>query len=160
MLGGGDWGEDRLVPDAVRAVDASQPLKLRNPRAVRPWQHVLSPLSGYLLLAQALSQWPDRRAARAWNFGPSADDAQPVSWIVQRLAALWDGQLAWQPDHSANPPEASHLALDSSAAEQQLGWRPACGLDEALQLVVEWHRALHDGEDMRDVSLGQIARVG
>ena len=160
VLGGGDWGEDRLVPDAVRAVDASQPLKLRNPRAVRPWQHVLSPLSGYLLLAQALSQWPDRRAARAWNFGPSADDAQPVSWIVQRLAALWDGQLAWQPDHSANPHEASHLALDSSAAEQQLGWRPACGLDEALQLVVEWHRALHDGEDMRDVSLGQIARVG
>jgi CDP-glucose 4,6-dehydratase len=159
VLGGGDWGEDRLVPDAVRAVENSQPLKLRNPRAVRPWQHVLSPLSGYLRLAQALSQWPDRHAARAWNFGPSVGDAQPVSWIVERLAALWDGQLAWQPDHSANPPEASHLALDSSAAEQQLGWRPACELEQALELVVAWHRAHRNGQDMRRLSLEQITQL-
>ena len=160
VLGGGDWGEDRLVPDALRAVQAGRPLKLRNPRAVRPWQHVLSPLSGYLLLAQELAQGPDRHAARAWNFGPPAADAQPVSWIVQRLAQLWDGQLQWQPDDAANPPEASHLALDSSAAEQLLGWRPAWGLGQALQLVVDWHRALQDGRDMRDVSLRQIGLVG
>jgi CDP-glucose 4,6-dehydratase len=160
VLGGGDWGEDRLVPDALRAVQARQPLKLRNPLAVRPWQHVLSPLSGYLRLAQELATGPHRHAARAWNFGPPAAEAQPVSWIVHRLAQLWDGQLQWQPDDAPNPPEASHLALDSSAAEQLLGWRPTSGLDEALRLVVEWHRSLEGGEDMREVSLGQIDRVG
>lgn len=159
VLGGGDWGEDRLVPDAVRAVESGQQLKLRNPSAVRPWQHLLSPLSGYLRLAQALSQRPHQHLDRAWNFGPPAGDAQPVNWIVERLAALWDGELAWQPDRGDNPPEASYLALDSTAAEQQLGWRPACGLEQALQLVVAWHQAHRRGEDMRHVSLAQIAQI-
>jgi CDP-glucose 4,6-dehydratase len=159
VLGGGDWGEDRLVPDSVRAVHSGQPLKLRNPHAVRPWQHVLSPLAGYLRLAQALALGPQREAARAWNFGPPAEDARAASWIVERLAELWDGELVWQLDHAVNPPEAGHLALDSSAAERLLGWRPACGLEDALKLVVEWHRAHRAGEDMRQVSLSQIASV-
>jgi CDP-glucose 4,6-dehydratase len=159
VIGGGDWGEDRLVPDAVRAVDTGQPLQLRNPQAVRPWQHVLSPLSGYLRLAQALSQRPDRQLARAWNFGPSAADAQPVSWIVERLAALWDGQFTWQLDSDENPPEAGYLALDCTAAERQLGWTPVCGLERALQLLVAWHRAHRAGQEMRGVSLAQIAAV-
>jgi CDP-glucose 4,6-dehydratase len=160
VIGGGDWGEDRLVPDTVRAVEAGEPLKVRNPRAVRPWQHVLSPLSGYLRLAEALSQGPGGQAARAWNFGPPARDARPVSWIVERLAELWGGQLRWQLDEGANPPEAGHLELDSGAAERLLGWRPAWQLEDALELVVEWHRDHRRGEDMRRVSLAQIGSVG
>ncbi|MGO9759801.1 MAG: CDP-glucose 4,6-dehydratase [Solirubrobacteraceae bacterium] len=156
VIGGGDWGEDRLVPDAVRAVDAGQPLLVRNPAAVRPWQHVLSPLGGYLRLAEALAQGADG-APGAWNFGPAQDDVRPVSWIVERLAELWRGELSWRLDEAENPPEAGHLALDSSAAERVLGWRPACSLQQALELVVEWHRAHRRGEDMRRVSLAQIA---
>jgi CDP-glucose 4,6-dehydratase len=170
VIGGGDWGEDRLVPDAVRAVDAGVPLLVRNPAAVRPWQHVLSPLGGYLRLAEVLAQpgglvapsgeAPARPgdAATAWNFGPAQDDVRPVSWIVRRLAELWGGELSWRVDEGENPPEAGHLALDSSAAERVLGWRPACSLEDALELVVEWHRAHRAGEDMRRVSLEQIAR--
>ncbi len=160
VLGGGDWGEDRLVPDTVRAVERGEPLKVRNPGAVRPWQHVLSPLSGYLRLAEELAQGPPREAARAWNFGPSAGDERPVSWIIERLQELWQGELEWQQDERENPPEAGHLALDSSAAEALLGWRPAWQLSEALELVVAWHRAHRRGEDMRQVGLEQIARLG
>jgi CDP-glucose 4,6-dehydratase len=160
VLGGGDWGEGRLLPDCVRAVESAQPLELRNPHAIRPWQHVLNPLGGYLRLAQALVQGPsgqDRQAARAWNFGPPAHDARTASWIVERLAQLWGGELTWQPDDRANPPETRSPELDSSAAQRLLGWSPACGLDEALALVVAWHRAHRDGQDMRRVSLAQIA---
>jgi CDP-glucose 4,6-dehydratase len=189
VIGGGDWGEDRLVPDAIRAVDSGQPLQVRNPGAVRPWQHVLSPLSGYLRLAEALahgdapdaagalarcgeaggspgarvssSEAPPRsaEATGAWNFGPAADDVRPVSWIVERLAELWGGELRWRPDDSENPPEAGHLALDSSAAEALLGWRPSCSLGDALELIVEWHRAQRSDADMREASLAQIARI-
>jgi CDP-glucose 4,6-dehydratase len=154
VIGGGDWGEDRLVPDSVRAVEGGQPLAVRNPNAVRPWQHVLSPLAGYLVLAQALARGED--ASGAWNFGPAATDVQPVSWIVRRLAELWDGELRWQLDGGEHPPEAGHLALDSSAAERALGWHPRWSLDEALELLVDWHRAHRRGEDMRSVSLAQI----
>ena len=160
VVGGGDWGEDRLVPDTVRAVEAGTPLKLRNPRAVRPWQHVLSPLSGYLRLAEALSKDGGREAARAWNFGPPELDARPVSWIIERLAELWAGELTWELDERANSPEAGHLALDSGAAERTLGWRPACELEQALGLTVQWHRAHRRGEDMRALSLAQIASLG
>jgi CDP-glucose 4,6-dehydratase len=159
VIGGGDWGEDRLVPDTIRAVDSGESLELRNPHAVRPWQHVLSPLGGYLCLAQELAQADGAQAARAWNFGPPADDARPVSWIVERLAELWEGELSWQLDERANPPEAGHLELDSSAAERLLGWRPTWRLEHALELVVAWHRAHRRGEDMRSVSLAQIATM-
>ena len=157
VIGGGDWGEDRLLPDILRAVDTAEPLLVRNPRAVRPWQHVLSPLGGYLRLARELCLGTG--AARAWNFGPRAEDEQTVSWIVQRTAALSGGELLWRVDEGANPPEAGHLALDSSAAERELGWRPACDLEGALGLVVAWHAAHRRGEDMRTVSLAQIERL-
>jgi CDP-glucose 4,6-dehydratase len=157
VIGGGDWGEDRLVPDAIRAVESGESLRVRNPRAVRPWQHVLSPLAGYLRLAETL--WRGPAGARAWNFGPRPADEQPVSRVVQRLAELWDGELEWELDECANPPEAGHLALDSGDAERELEWRPVCDLDAALALTVAWHRAQREGEDMRRVSLAQIDQV-
>jgi CDP-glucose 4,6-dehydratase len=157
VIGGGDWGEDRLLPDAVRAVESGEPLKVRNPQAVRPWQHVLNPVSGYLRLAEAL--W-DGAPARAWNFGPPEEDVRTVSWIVERLGALWDGALGWEIDGGPNPLEAGHLALDSGDAERLLGWRPAWHLEDALERLVEWHRAQGRGEDMRRMSLEQIARFG
>jgi CDP-glucose 4,6-dehydratase len=156
VIGGGDWGQDRLIPDIVRAVAAGVPLRVRNPRAVRPWQHVLNPLSGYLLLAEHLWRSPD--AARAWNFGPPAEDCRDVSWIVQRLAALWQGAFSWERDERPHPPEAAQLALDSSAAEHDLGWRCAWDLEEALERIVEWHRAHSRGEDLRGLSLTHIER--
>ncbi len=164
VIGGGDWGEDRLVPDAVRAVETGAPLLVRNPHAVRPWQHVLSPLSGYLQLAEALARGKTAAAEAGqdqgtWNFGPEEADARPVSWIVQRLTELWSGELEWRLDDAGNPPEADHLALDSSAAERQLDWRPLWPLPQALELVVEWHQAHRRGEDMRRASLAQIAKV-
>jgi CDP-glucose 4,6-dehydratase len=157
VIGGGDWGEDRLIADAMRALERSEALPVRNPHAVRPWQHVLNPLAGYLMLAQAL--WSDPGAAQAWNFGPSAGDARTVGWILERLGELWGGALDWKLDERANPPEAHHLALDSSKAERELQWRPSWELDDALALVVEWHRAHRAGEAMRAVSLAQIGRL-
>lgn len=158
VIGGGDWGEDRLIPDVVRALQAGEPLRVRNPHAVRPWQHVLNPLAGYLRLAEEL--WRTSDAARAWNFGPREEDVRPVSWIVERLGALWGGALEWQLDQAANPPEAGHLSLDSSAAESGLGWAPAWDLQQALEKIVEWHEARRAGEDMRSVSLRQIGEFG
>jgi CDP-glucose 4,6-dehydratase len=156
VIGGGDWGEDRLLADIVRAVQAGEPVQVRNPHSVRPWQHVLNPLNGYLRLAEEL--WHTGDVARAWNFGPREGDARPVQWIVERLAALWGGELRWELDAAANPPEAPYLALDSSAAERGLAWSPGWDLDETLRSVVEWHEAHRGGEDMRRVSLGQIER--
>jgi CDP-glucose 4,6-dehydratase len=154
VIGGGDWGQDRLLPDIMRAAGSGEPVRVHNPSAVRPWQHVLNPLSGYLLLAQELCR--DAGAARAWNFGPAAQDERTVGWIVERLAELWDGELLWEVDEGENPPEAAHLAVDSTLAERALGWRPAWDLDEALTRLVEWHRAQLRGEQMRAVTLGQI----
>jgi CDP-glucose 4,6-dehydratase len=161
VIGGGDWGEDRLLADAVRAVERDEPLRVRNPRAVRPWQHALSPLAGYLRLAERLAAGGDaaRGAARAWNFGPAAADERTVGELVERLVALWDGALRAEVDAGPHPAEAAHLALDSGAAEAQLGWRPLCDLERALALVVEWHAAQRAGADMRGVSLGQIAAL-
>jgi CDP-glucose 4,6-dehydratase len=117
---------------------------------------VLNPLSGYLLLAEHL--WRSPSAARAWNFGPAAADTRAVSWVVRRLAALWDGAFAWERDAERAPLEAGQLALDSSAARRELGWRPAWDLAQALERLVEWHRAQLEGADMRALSLAQIER--
>jgi CDP-glucose 4,6-dehydratase len=155
VIGGGDWGEDRLIPDVVRAVESGRPVRVRNPESVRPWQHVLNPLSGYLRLAERL--WRGE-GDRAWNFGPPEAEARPVSWIVEQLGELWGGALRWELDPSSNPPEAGRLRLDSSDAERHLGWRPAWDLEHGLELLVDWHRAQLGGEDMRGVSLAQIAR--
>jgi CDP-glucose 4,6-dehydratase len=154
VIGGGDWGEDRLIPDVMRAAVAGEPVEIRNPGATRPWQHVLNPLSGYLLLAQTL--WSDVDAATAWNFGPPEGEAKPVSWIVERLDALWPGGLRWEHDAGEHPHEATYLKVDSSRARARLGWAPRWDLEQTLAAVVEWYAALRDGADMRAVTLAQL----
>lgn len=155
VIAGGDWGLDRLVPDAVRAAAESAPLRVRNPEAVRPWQHVLNPLSGYLRLAEVL--WHDPTQAYGWNFGPDEADARPVAWVVERLVELWDGPLEWQPDPGPHPRETQWLRLDSTRARERLGWRPGWNLEEGLARTVDWYRAAASGNDMRETSLAQIA---
>jgi CDP-glucose 4,6-dehydratase len=154
VIGGGDWGADRLLPDIMRATLAGRAIDIRNPGATRPWQHVLNPLSGYLVLAQAL--WDDPTAATAWNFGPAERDAQPVARLLERLDALWPGGLRWDHDTGAHPHEATFLKVDSSRARARLGWSPRWDLDAALASIVEWYLALREGADMRAVSLGQV----
>lgn len=163
VIGGGDWSEDRLVPDAMRAFTAGRELVVRNPEAIRPWQHVIEPLAGYLMLAQALAtgaDWP----ARAWNFGPSPDQCYRVTEVVERIAARWGGRPRWRVGRNAaeGPHEAMLLTLDSSAAAERLGWRPALGLDEALDLTVDWYRAWADAASstvLRDTMAAQIETV-
>jgi len=154
VIGGGDWGEDRLVPDIMRAALAGEQVRVRNPNSIRPWQHVLNPLSGYLVLAQALWQAPEH--ACGWNFGPPEQDARPVGWIVERLSELWAGDLRWALDDGPHPHEARYLKLDSSRARARLGWRALMGLEEALAATVEWYSQLHAGADMHAVTVGQI----
>ena len=155
VIGGGDWAEDRLISDVVRNFSAGKPVPIRNPDAVRPWQHVLDALSGYLILAERLYDEP-RRLADGFNFGPAADDARTVGDIVEHMAKLWGG--GWTKDPQAGPHEAQLLMLDASKARVVLGWRPRLTLDDALAWVVEWHRAHGAGRDMRAVTLEQIER--
>jgi CDP-glucose 4,6-dehydratase len=154
VIGGGDWGQDRLVPDIMQAALAGESVRIRNPNSIRPWQHVLSPLSGYLVLAQAL--WESPEHASGWNFGPVDHDARPVGWIVERLAELWPTELRSVLDDGPHPHEARYLKLDSSRARTHLGWHPMVGLDSTLQSIVEWYRSLRDEEDMQAITLGQI----
>jgi CDP-glucose 4,6-dehydratase len=148
VIGGGDWGEDRLVPDIVRAQDAGEPVRVRNPHAIRPWQHVLNPLSGYLRLAEVAHREPGAR--RAFNFGPADEDARPVGWIVERLA---DRVVT---DPGPHPHEAHWLKLDSSLARERLGWRPRWDLAEGLDRTAAWYRAHRDGADARATTLAQL----
>ena len=155
VIGGGDWAADRLLPDFLRALDAGETLTIRSPEAIRPWQHVLEPLSGYLALAEALIT-SGAQAAEAWNFAPVDDDARTVGWILDRLAARVP-KLRWQCDASPQPHEANYLKLDSSKARAHLGWAPRWRLDKALDMTVDWHRDWQQGGDMQVVSLAQIA---
>jgi CDP-glucose 4,6-dehydratase len=154
VIGGGDWGEDRLIPDVMRGALAGTPIDIRRPDAVRPWQHVLNPLSGYLMLAAAA--WEDAAQATAFNFGPPDDDARPVQWIVDRLAERWPDPLDWRIDPGPHPHEATWLKLDSSRARARLGWRPTWALGEGLDAIVEWYLALRDGADVREQTTAQI----
>ena len=155
VIGGGDWGEDRLIPDMVRAVMAGEPLQIRRPGAVRPWQHVLNPLSGYIALAEALMESDDR--AEGWNFGPSIDDAKPVSFLVERLAELWPTPIEWEIGNGDHPHEAHFLSLDSSKARELLGWWPGWDLEAGLDATVAWFTLLLVQGDMRALTLQQIA---
>ncbi len=157
VIGGGDWAEDRLIPDLVRAFEAGAAPLIRSPDAVRPWQHVLEALGGYLMIAERLLEG-DSRFAEGWNFGPSDEDARPVSWIVERMRAAWgEGASNSLPDTGPRPHEAGLLRLDCSKARAALGWQPALRLEQALERVVAWHRAVAAGKDARRVTLAQIA---
>jgi CDP-glucose 4,6-dehydratase len=155
VIGGGDWGADRLVPDIIRAMLAGQRPLIRSPRSVRPWQHVLEALSGYLLIAQKLLEGRDECAC-GWNFGPADEDARPVSWIVETMLEAF-GAEGWDKPEGAQPHEATLLKLDTSKARSELGWRPAMDLGAALATTAEWHRDVHAGADAREVSLRQLA---
>jgi CDP-glucose 4,6-dehydratase len=154
LVGGGDWGRDRLIPDMMRGALAGRPIPLRDPEAVRPWQHVLNALSGYLLLAEALHASP--AASGGWNFGAPHGDARPVRWIADRLTELWPGELRWEPAPGPHPRQPLVHALDSAKARAQLGWEPVWDLEAALVSLVAWYDALRAGADMRAVTLGQI----
>ena len=157
VIGGGDWALDRLIPDCVRALGAGRPILVRSPNAVRPWQHVLEPLRGYLMLAEALWREPAAHA-EGWNFGPGEDDARPVSWIVSRMVERWGPGAAWETTGGPHPHEATHLRVDSSKARARLGWTPRLGLSDGLDWTVEWFRRYHSGEDAGRVALDQIDR--
>lgn len=157
VIGGGDWGIDRLVPDILRSIVAGSPVKIRRPNAIRPWQHVLEPLSGYLLLAEKLAS-AGARYATAWNFGPDDADAKPVRWLTENLIERWGPPARWEPDDAAYQHEAHFLRLDCHQARADLGWKPRLPLPQALDWIVEWHQALAAGEDMRSLCLAQISR--
>jgi CDP-glucose 4,6-dehydratase len=157
VIGGGDWARDRLIPDLMRAVLEGRSARVRSPSSIRPWQHVLNPLAGYLVLSQAL--WSSGQFAGGWNFGPAEEDARTVRWIVQRMAASWPRRLMWAEDAESDLSavhEARYLKLDSSRARSLLGWQPQWGLGEGLDATVAWYRALRAGEDMAAVTVDQI----
>jgi len=157
VIGGGDWSEDRLVPDIVRSVQAGRPVWIRHPHAVRPWQHVADPLNGYLVLAERM--WADPAGfAEAWNFGPSPDDAWPVARVTEALLARWEGAPAWQPEPGDHPHEAATLILDAAKARARLGWHPRWDIARAIAETVDWYRDQIAGADMRKATLAQIER--
>ena len=155
VIGGGDWANDRLIPDILAAFERKVPVNIRNPHAIRPWQHVLEPLRGYLSLAEMLYTG-GAHYAEAWNFGPNDEDSKPVGWIVDKLADIWGKDAAWVIDEGDHPHEASYLKLDISKARARLDWHPALRLDEALKLIVTWTQERLAGSDVRALSLGQI----
>ena len=155
VIGGGDWAADRLVPDIVRALLAGELPQIRNPDSIRPWQHVLDALSGYLLVAERLLEGRDQFAC-GWNFGPSDDDTQPVRWIVDRMLSAWGSDLQWEQPKLVQPHEAVLLKLDCSKARGELGWKPRLRLEDALRKVVEWHSEVANGGDAREISRRQL----
>jgi CDP-glucose 4,6-dehydratase len=155
VIGGGDWAADRLIPDIVRALGGGERPLIRNPKAVRPWQHVLEPLRGYVMLAERLHAGA-AGFAEGWNFGPEQSDALPVDGIVERMCALYGRPGAWDAPGVTGVHEAGLLRLDVDKAARELGWRPALSIDGALERVVDWHRRVDAGEDAQAVTLQQI----
>ena len=155
VIGGGDWAEDRLIPDIIRAFQNNKEVVIRNPKSTRPWQHVLEPLSGYLKLAEQLEKNGDQYA-EAWNFGPAEKDARPVQWIVEKMAKLWGENANWINDKSEHPHEANYLKLDCSKAHMKLNWYPRWDLSETLLRIVEWHKLKDAHNNYRKLCLTQI----
>lgn len=158
VIGGGDWSPDRLVPDCLAALSRGESVAIRNPRATRPWQHVLEPLSGYLLLAERLHREDGQGVAEAWNFGPEIGDVQPVSTVVDHLVRLWGGTSRWHLVEGAQPHEAGLLAVDAAKARARLGWQPRLRLGEALAWTVEWQCRHQAGEPAATLVLDHIKR--
>jgi CDP-glucose 4,6-dehydratase len=156
VIGGGDWAEKRLVPDIIQACMNHQSVCIRNPYALRPWQHVLEPLSGYLLLAKNLHEKPEQ-FAEGWNFGPNDDDIKPVEWIADYITKQWSKQASWYIDkQSEKLHEATFLKLDCGKAKSILNWKPRWDLSMGLNKTIEWYQAYQDKQNMREVTLGQI----
>lgn len=156
VIGGGDWAADRLIPDILRAIEAAQPVQIRSPHAIRPWQHVLEPLSGYLELAEKLyTEGPVY--AEGWNFGPNDEEAKPVEWIVEQLTTQWGEGASWQVDSKPQPHEAHYLKLDCSKAKARLDWHPRWDLATSLESIIQWHKAMRAGSDMKMFTCKQIA---
>ena len=155
VIGGGDWAQDRLIPDMLRAIEGGKPIKIRSPHAIRPWQHVLEPLSGYLILAEKLCT-EGAAYAEGWNFGPADTDAKSVQWIVEQLIAQWGAGASWQLDEDPQPHEAHYLKLDCAKARTKLGWHPRWQLTCTLASIVAWHKAQLDGTDMKAFTLNQV----
>jgi CDP-glucose 4,6-dehydratase len=156
VIGGGDWARDRLVPDILEAFGKAKPAQIRNPHAIRPWQHVLEPLRGYLMLAErSVKEGP--KYAQPWNFGPNDEDAKPVSWVATELAKRWGNNSAWNAATGDRPHEAHYLKLDISKARAELGWNPRLGIAGALDLIIDWTKACAAGQDMNEFTLMQIA---
>jgi CDP-glucose 4,6-dehydratase len=157
VIGGGDWSSDRLVPDIVRAIVSGAPLRIRNPSATRPWQHVLEPLTGYLMLAESLHR--DGAAfAQAWNFGPDSDGGLSVSSLAESIFAAWGQKPRWQEDEASRQPEAQWLTVDASKARERLDWKTHLAKDDAIAWTVEWYKAWHLGARLQEVTAGQIDR--
>ncbi|PSU63850.1 CDP-glucose 4,6-dehydratase [Photobacterium phosphoreum] len=164
VIGGGDWAADRLIPDMLQAFSNKKVVEIRSPHAIRPWQHVLEPLSGYLTVAEKLY---DQGCAYAegWNFGPRDEDAKPVEWIVEHLSALWGHDALWQLSDGEHPHEAHYLKLDCSKADMRLNWHPVWNLEQTLNKIVNWQKAWLSNQDMKQYTLNEIkeymnARVG
>ena len=155
VIGGGDWAEDRLIPDILRAFEKSEPVIIRNPLSTRPWQHVLEPLSGYLVLAQELFLNGDE-FAEGWNFGPKDEDCKPVSWILDKMVTSWGNNASWSLDKNNNPHEAGFLKLDCSKASNRLKWNSKWNLQETLEMIVNWHQNYLKGFNMNKECLKEI----
>jgi CDP-glucose 4,6-dehydratase len=155
VIGGGDWAQDRLVPDIIRAFIEKRPVRIRNPHAIRPWQHVLEPLRGYIQVAESLCE-DGTESGEAWNFGPEQSDAQPVEWIVRQLAEVWGEGASWELEDAVQPHEAHTLTLDSSKARHRLNWHPALRLRDALAMTAEWYSLKLKEHDMHEFTVAQI----
>jgi CDP-glucose 4,6-dehydratase len=155
VIGGGDWAEDRLVPDAIRSLSRGEPLRVRNPHSVRPWQHVLEPLAGYLMLANRLCT-DGQKWSGAWNFGPNADDAWEVREVADQIVRNWPASSWIALPDEGSPHESAQLRLDSAKARSILGWKPVLPTDDAIRLTVDWYRAVMEGADAFDLTCAQI----
>ena len=154
VIGGGDWADDRLIPDILRSFEKGESVVIRNPKSTRPWQHVLEPLSGYLILAEKLYK-NQKEYAEGWNFGPNEKDVKPVEWILDKMTNRWTNS-SWELDQNSNPHESDFLKLDISKAKSKLGWKPVWGLSYTLEKIIDRHKAWLDKEDMQAICLAEI----
>lgn len=157
VIGGGDWSDDRLIPDILRAFEQEIPVVIRNPLSTRPWQHVLEPLSGYLVLAEHLYE-EGSVYAEGWNFGPKDEDCKPVSWILDKMTAKWGQGAFWELDKNNNPHEAGYLKLDCSKALMQLNWRPKWNLEDTLVSIINWQENFLSGKNSKEQCLLEIKK--
>jgi CDP-glucose 4,6-dehydratase len=157
VIGGGDWAKSRLIPDILQALADRKSVAIRYPHSIRPWQHVLEPLNGYLTLAERLFE-SGPQFSEAWNFGPNDEDAQPVSWIAGKLCHMWGEGAQWHVENGEHPHEAGLLKLNTAKARSRLNWRPILNLDETLHLIIEWYQRYQQKESVQQICIDQISQ--